>query len=146
MKNQIKSILLMGIAAVMFFASCGKYEDGPNFSLRSKKARLVNTWVIDKAYENGEDFTEEFKQDNPNYQLEIRKDQSMTVSIFNDMTGETEESKGKWEFSKDKEEVKFTDDATGNEISEKILRLTNNEFWAELDFGIAKLEIHYKSK
>ena len=146
MKNQIKSIMPLCIAAVMFFASCGKYEDGPNFSLRSKKSRLVNTWVIDKAYENGEDVTENMKQDNPNYQLQIRKDQSMTVSVFNDMTGETEESKGKWEFSKDKEEVELTADATGNEISWKILRLTNNEFWAELDFGIAKLEIHYKSK
>jgi hypothetical protein len=146
MKNQIKSILLMGIAAVMFFASCGKYEDGPNFSLRSKKARLVNTWVIDKAFRDGVDFTEEFKQDNPNYQLEIRKDNTITSSIFNDMTGEKEESKGKWEFSKDKEKVKFTDDATGQEWSEEILRLTNNEYWAGLDFGISKLEIHYKSK
>lgn len=146
MKNQIKSILPLCIAAVMFLASCGKYEDGPNFSLRSKKSRLVNTWVIDKAFRDGVDFTEEFKQDNQDYQIDIRKDNTTISSVYNDMTGEIEETKGKWEFSKDKEEVKFKDEVTGQEFSEKILRLTNNEYWAELDFGFAKLEIHYKSK
>ena len=34
-------VTLAGATAVGV-SSCGKYEDGPNFSLRSKKARVVN--------------------------------------------------------------------------------------------------------
>ena len=34
---------------MIFGASCGKYEEGPGISLRSKKARLANTWTITKT-------------------------------------------------------------------------------------------------
>ena len=38
-------------------ASCGKYEEGPGFSLRSKTARLAGEWTIEKATVDGQDFT-----------------------------------------------------------------------------------------
>lgn len=146
MKNHFKKLLFFGITVGMFFSSCGKYEDGPNFSLRSKKARLVNTWVIDKVLQDGVDGTDDFNQDNPNYQMDIRKDNSYTISTFDPSLGESTENKGKWKISKDKEEVEFSDDETGEQLNEEILRLTNTELWTEINFGFTRLELHYKSK
>ena len=50
MKNNPKSILFLAAAAVtvLNFQSCGKYEDGPSFSLRTKKARLTGEWELVK--------------------------------------------------------------------------------------------------
>ena len=39
---------MLAIAAVVF-TGCGKYEDGPDFSLRSKNARLQGEWEMTKA-------------------------------------------------------------------------------------------------
>jgi hypothetical protein len=45
---------MLSIAAVVF-TGCGKYEDGPAFSLRSKNARLQGEWELTEA--EGPDFT-----------------------------------------------------------------------------------------
>jgi hypothetical protein len=146
MKNYFKSFVLFGILAGLLFSSCGKYDEGPNFSLRSKKSRLVNVWVIDKVIQDGEDVTEMIKESNPNYSMDIRKDNTVIITQYDEDLGQMVENKGKWEFSKDKEEVEFSDDETGQISTEEILRLTNNEFWAELDLGFTKLEFRYKPK
>lgn len=146
MKNYLKSSLFAGIAVALTFVSCGKYEDGPNFSLRSKKSRLVNTWVIEKALQDGVDNTSNFKADNPEYLLEIREDNSFVSSTYDSLLAARDETKGKWKLSQKKEEIEFTVDATGQQFSEKILRLTNSEFWTEVDFGFTKFELHYKQK
>jgi len=146
MKNYFKSFVLFGILAGLLFSSCGKYDEGPNFSLRSKKSRLVNVWVFDKVIQDGEDVTEMIKEINPNYSIDIRKDNTFIITQYDEDLGQMVEDKGKWEFSKDKEEVEFSDDATGQISTEEILRLTNNEFWAELDLGFTKLEFRYKPK
>jgi hypothetical protein len=146
MKNYFKSFVLFGILAGLLFSSCGKYDEGPNFSLRSKKSRLVNVWVFDKVIQDGEDVTEMIKEINPNYSIDIRKDNTFIITQYDEDLGQMVEDKGKWEFSKDKEEVEFSDDETGQISTEEILRLTNNEFWAELDLGFTKLEFRYKPK
>ena len=107
---------------------------------------MVNVWVFDKVIQDGEDVTEMIKEINPNYSIDIRKDNTFIITQYDEDLGQMVEDKGKWEFSKDKEEVEFSDDATGQISTEEILRLTNNEFWAELDFGFTKLEIRYKPK
>lgn len=47
MKNNKKMVVatLAGIAAIGL-NSCGKYEDGPKFSLLTKKARLAGEWDV----------------------------------------------------------------------------------------------------
>jgi len=47
MKNT-KIYLFLSIAVIISLAisSCGKYEDGPGFSLLSKTARMTNTWEL----------------------------------------------------------------------------------------------------
>ena len=48
--NYKNSTLLLAAAAitVLNFQSCSKYEDGPAFSLRTKKSRLVGDWELVK--------------------------------------------------------------------------------------------------
>ncbi len=52
-----KLSILFAAFAVVFLASCGKYEDGPGLSLRSKKARLTGTWVVESAIQGSTDIT-----------------------------------------------------------------------------------------
>lgn len=40
-----RNILTLLLPALLLF-SCGKYEEGPNFSLRTKKSRLVGEWKL----------------------------------------------------------------------------------------------------
>jgi hypothetical protein len=45
-KNILTSLT---IALVMVLTSCGKYEDGPFFSIRSKNARITGEWQLVKS-------------------------------------------------------------------------------------------------
>jgi hypothetical protein len=45
--------LLALLAIAITFGSCGKYEDGPNISLRTKKARVAGNWKVVKVTING---------------------------------------------------------------------------------------------
>jgi hypothetical protein len=44
-------------AALLFFASCSKLEDGPAISFRSKENRLIGKWKLTKWMEDGVDIT-----------------------------------------------------------------------------------------
>lgn len=44
--------VLFALLLIMIYG-CKKYEEGPLISLRSKKERLANTWILDKATLNG---------------------------------------------------------------------------------------------
>ena len=50
-----KLSILFAAFSVLFLVSCGKYEDGPGFSLRSKEARLAGTWTFEKVTWDGID-------------------------------------------------------------------------------------------
>jgi uncharacterized lipoprotein YehR (DUF1307 family) len=45
-----KLSILFAAFAVVMLASCGKYEDGPGFSLRSKTSRLAGTWTLTEVF------------------------------------------------------------------------------------------------
>ena len=100
-------------------ASCKKYEDGPLISLRSKKARVVNTWVIDKVINKGVDVTQNYPDD---YTLDIKDDGTFSV-LYNGV-----EYSGKWEFSEDKSSLNMTWDNSGLVSVWVIKRLKNKEF------------------
>ncbi|MBX2984564.1 MAG: hypothetical protein LC109_12035 [Bacteroidia bacterium] len=140
MKKIISTILIA--ASLMFvatnFSSCKKYEDGPSMSLRSKKARLVGKWEIEKYFLNEKDYTHEM--------LSVIKDNSFTFKsdgtyeVFVDGEGDN----GKWEFNSDKTKILITID---NETETwTIRRLTNSELWFEYMDDKDKIVIHFKSK
>lgn len=63
--------------------SCKKYEDGPILSLRSKKERISNVWVIETATRNGVDVTGSYKD----YVLTLTKSGSATLQLKVDFFG-----------------------------------------------------------
>ena len=115
MKNT-KNYLFLSIAVIISLAitSCGKYEDGPGFSLLSKTARMTNTWElksVDGEVEAGL------------VVLDLKKDGSMSINEDGYIID------GSWEFSYDKEDLRLS--IFGDEVDLKIRRLTNKELWLE---------------
>ncbi len=113
------------VAIILTLSSCGKYEEGPWFSLRTKKARLTGEWKVASVEING-------------LSLNDLSDYSGTYVYKKNNTGEyklgdNNITEFEWEFSNDKKYVK-TRMKIGNEYvptwkETEILRLTNKEFW-----------------
>src|SRR4051812_28988231 len=96
------------IVAIIFsvaFVSCKKYPEGPAFSLRSKKARLSNTWKIEQYKFNGVDSTSFAKNHLFNgYFLNINKNGEYSFS-YNLLIGSLSfafNETGTWTFSEGK--------------------------------------------
>ena len=146
----LRNFLLFGFAAFMLLNSgCKKYEEGPVFSLRSKKARVVNDWMVVKFYNNGEE------QDLENTTIEIvYKDDNTGVekyTISSTFGTHTVEFNFKWDFNSDKTKLLVTyldDDGNEEEDVEDylILRLKENELWLEGQDGDDKYELHLEPK
>jgi hypothetical protein len=140
MKSIHKIGMVAVIAASVILSSCGKYEDGPKISLASKKARIVNTWKLDKYIENG--------VDQPlggwSLEMDIKKDGSYTsTSSFG---GASFSGTGTWEFSGDKESLITTYAGSSTANTAQITRLKSNELWTKETNGTDIDEYHYVSK
>lgn len=127
----IKILSLVLLAMTFVLGSCSKYEEGPAFSLRTKKARLAGEWKADKYIDsNGNE-----ENANDDGTIEFTKDNTFIVKSGNFSTT------GTWEFTKDKEylETEFTYTSGGVTVTEtnesKILRLKNDELWLEDEDG-----------
>ncbi len=134
MKNfkMLVAVAMLGTAA-FGISSCGKYEDGPGMSLRTKKARLTGVWDT-KEYVDADGTT---STDTDETTIEFTKDGNFTINS-NDpdfpfaLTGQ-------WEFSDDKEQLKMT--YAGDTETSTITRLTNKELWIkDADGDISKSE------
>ncbi len=119
--------LLVLIAALVSFAavSCKKYEDGPTFSLASKKGRVAGDWTVEKAtYTSGGstvDVTEDLKSEVEKWSF--TKDGDFTIS------GDGMSETGTWEFDDDKENIIITID--GDTWTWEIKRLKSKELWVK---------------
>jgi len=51
--KKIGIILSIVAGFAILFTACGKYEEGPAFNLKTKKARIVGTWGIKEITVNG---------------------------------------------------------------------------------------------
>lgn len=101
-------------------AACGKYEEGPSLSLRSKKARVANEWKIAYAYDL--DDQKETTADYAEETWEFTKD-----GEFIERKSDIVDEAGTWDFISEKEEITIS---IGQDIDKfKIIRLTNNEMW-----------------
>jgi hypothetical protein len=129
--------LLLGFALI-FGTSCGKYEEGPGISFRSKKARVANTWAVEKYIIDGNE------QDLTNFTdvtFEFTKDGKYTFTY-----GTNGSEKGTWEFGDKKETIKTKEDGKTDVDESTIIKLKNKEFWTkEVENGITT-EIHLKEK
>ena len=115
--KKTKIYLFLSIAVIISLAisSCGKYEDGPGFSLLSKTARMTNKWELKSV--DGETIPA------GEAVLDLKKDGSFSINEDGYITD------GSWDFSNDKEDLHLT--IFGEGIVFKIRRLTNKELWLE---------------
>jgi hypothetical protein len=121
-KRTFQSVILT--LSVILLTACGKYEDGPAFSLLTKKSRLCGEWVVDSYTYNDVDQTASVKAAlGENFVLEIEKD-----GVYR--TEGAWPDQGTWELGGDGDDVRMTSNDTGAvEISYRILRLKSKELW-----------------
>ena len=136
-------ILLFSI--LLSFVSCKKYEDGPAFSLMSKKARLANIWKVDTYILNGKDKTTSYRQLVTREKLVIFQSGEFEYSEVSSWIWATPLYTGKWEFINDKEELLLTPyNSAIKPRTCKILRLKNKSLWLEEQVTSDSLvEYHY---
>ena len=131
MKNQsIVGILLISTLGALS-TGCGKYEDGPDFSLRSRASRVANTWKVESARQGGNDVTSAFTQ----YELNLTKDGDATLTAnyaLGDVTFEFA-TNGTWDFENNDADETYN-----------ILRLKEEEMWLREKGG--DLELHLEPK
>jgi len=75
MKNKIS--ILITLSTIIILSSCGKYEEGPKISLKSKAARVAATWDLDAVIVGDED-------------VELGDLQYYTLTLEKDGTGKYE--------------------------------------------------------
>ncbi len=132
--KSISRNILMGAALVTIlnFNSCKKYEDGPGFTLKSAKGRLVGEWEVVKMTDS-----DGFSYLDSDYDLELEFDKdgdfSFTTAYSYGGSSYSYSYNGEWEFSSDKEEIEV--EISGEKIDWKIKKLTNKELWFEDEEG-----------
>ena len=128
MKTQNTLLLAAAAVTVLNFQSCGKYEDGPAFSLRSKTSRLVGEWEIVKIY--GQNVPSGY-----NFSMEFESDGDLTYSYSYSYYGYNYNYSfnGEWEWEDNKETIDIQiNSAYGSTSTEfEVLRLTNDELVVE---------------
>ena len=142
-----KLSILFAAVAVVLLASCGKYEEGPGFSLRSKTSRLAGTWTVTEAFQGSTNITGDITNGGT-VEVTFDKDGAYTYTydfvVFGIPASGT--VTGTWAFSDDKTSIEISNGGSQVESS-KILRLTNSELWLEESDGSGgTYEIHYSAK
>jgi len=135
--RKIKLFGVVAIVTIIGLASCGKYEEGPAVSFRSKKARIEGDWKLVKQIVDGKEET--LDADDKDDVFKFNKDGTYELT---DPGNGTE--KGKWTFNDGKESLTITESSSGFAIVAKILKLKNNEMWLEFDFFGSKSTQHYE--
>lgn len=134
-------IILSTIFLVSIYG-CGKYEEGPSFSLIPKKYRIAGIWMPEKLLFNG--------QENQ-FGFNLIKDLKLTLNP--DGTGEmflwNNTADVEWKFSDNKDFFLIRHNYAGNwsEWSEsEIIRLTMKEFWVREKDNNDIIETYYIKK
>lgn len=110
MKKVICFLMLIVLTGVT--TNCKKYEEGPAFTLLSKKSRIDNTWKLDKYYENGNDKTSDALNVFKDFTLVIDKNNMKYSKSFTALGILPYGEPGSWKFSSDMNSILFTPDNT----------------------------------
>ena len=137
----MKKNILLSVIAVLFLAlaGCNKYEEGPALSLRSKTARVANSWKVAQALDNGNDVTSDYNK----FELDMSKSGSAALSAeFTFFTSKFKyTTNGTWVFVSNKEKLSFDYDNDEADAVYTILRLKEKEMWLKKDGS--NLEFHF---
>lgn len=143
MKTKLKWLLLMCLGlALLPFASCKKYEDGPLLSVTPRSERVANTWIIAYAEENNENVSDQYDQ----YELYLTADGDAELDASYTAFGVeyVTSTSGTWSFQNDEEWLNLDFEDDDQDATYEILRLTNDELWIKnLDNNV---ELHLLEK
>jgi hypothetical protein len=124
--KRLSVVLVVLFAMAMMQTSCGKYEEGPAFTLKTKTARLTGEWALMEMTENGVSVDMEGTV----LKWEFAKDGTFKYSVtFMSMNFSFD---GEWQFDDNKEhiEMRTMEDGEWSEWEKmEILKLTNDELW-----------------
>jgi hypothetical protein len=146
--KKLTSALVVPFILLAVLSSCNDYPEGPKMSLKTRKARAANTWVIESVTEGDVDRTSAFNGIYTDYTLTTEKDGKFTQT-FRYMNSTPVTENGTWRFAVDKTHLIFT--INGSDDDWKILRLKEKELWArtytfDSTNGSRELELHLKEK
>jgi hypothetical protein len=134
------------LLVVLLSAGCGKYEDGPEFSFRSKLNRLFGYWTMEKWMLNDVEQAAQLKYQ---HKFGFAKDGTYYYS-FVDTTSSTKlDFSGTWEFRQHKEQLVLglEDPMNGMEYQVwNIRRLTYKELWLETESPGKRVQWHLKAE
>ena len=136
MKKIPWSIIALVVVVATTFTSCKKYPDGPTISLRSKAARVANTWKVEKYLLNVTDQTAAFNAFASSFTETYTKDGVYSYT-YGSNTGS-----GKWEFQNKEMEIKVSGVNGASSETLVILKLKESEFWYYSMDGNDKSEYH----
>ncbi len=126
-KNFVIALIITVLVACSL--SCNRYENGPAFTLRTTKSRIVGEWKLVDLLVN--DIHDEILFDGEASSVfELNSDGTYNYSV-NTFKIQVKQS-GTWVFNDDKTELILTINDGVNEVLQrdyKITRLSNTEMW-----------------
>jgi len=148
--KKIISLSTMFLAVMILFSSCGKYDEGPMVSLRSKEARVEGTYEITDILKNGQTDEDQIEWAS-SVQTTFEKDGTGEMSFTYSWGGAsyTESEDLEWMFNDDETKLlirtKDEDESTYGDWEEStIIRLTDTEIWVQEYEGDDLYEYHYE--
>jgi hypothetical protein len=127
-------------AAIVLLAGCRKYDEGPAFSIRSKKERLANLWEIEKYFVNGEDKTATV--DTMFLTFEFRKNGEYQEQMAHHYMYYIDN--GSWKFTEDKKNVDIY--RSNDTMRWHITKLEEDRLWVVYTpISFFRFEYHLKT-
>ncbi len=102
-RNTFSSLVMVAsVVTILNFSSCGKYEEGPNFTLRTKKGRLTGEWEVVKMA--GQNMPSSYEIE---FEFEKDGDFKYTYSYSGGGSSYSYSYNGEWDWKNDKEDIKL---------------------------------------
>ncbi len=129
--KRIANLLFFAFVLVVSISSCRKYEEGPNVSLRTKKARVTNNWKYESAQVNGVEVSlDPYYAKQKHY---FYRDGKYIQTIIDPITLEARNIQGTWAlYDNDRKIAITTKNFSGNIDSTSdynILKLFEKQMW-----------------
>ncbi len=100
-----RAALLVMIVLLTVPVSCKKYDDGPWFSIYSRKERATGNWYFELVREDGVDITENYADQN----LNMRRNGFLywTQGYYGNNPWDTYGIQGEWKFTNDDRQIEM---------------------------------------
>ncbi|MBI48812.1 MAG: hypothetical protein CL850_00785 [Crocinitomicaceae bacterium] len=137
----MKQNLTILTLVILISYGCTKYDDGPAFSLRTKKARLSGEWELEEYNMNG---VSQLTGSDYNIIWEFERNGDFTQTL--DYGSYSYNYNGEWEFDDNGEELEIQT-SYGTQTWE-INRLSSNDLWLEVTtnnyYGTTTIEYEFE--